>query len=491
MKRILSLFLCIVMTISFVLVSCEKEEVKEQEENNSTVAGGSEDDIFAERAAVDDELEDKDYGGRKFRIVSHRTDEYWIEEDLRNKGDLIADAKYARNKTVENRFNVEIEVAYQSIYSDVNSWVAKTVMSGADEFDLFCSHSAYAGGVVVKNVFLNWYDIPNVDFTKPWWSRYNSERLTYDDKCILAVSDFNYLAYANSFCIYFNKNLAAAYDMGNLYDVVLDGKWTVDYFLELAGDIYQDNDGDGERSNGDFYGFFIPTYSSAVGVWLYAFDNPTIGFDEEGMPVIQIRTDKINNIVQKTYDMIFNTGGILYDIDKDIVGDASMFLEKKSIFYEAILAQATGEGLRNFDDEYGLLPLPKWDENQKGYYTAVSGEHTILAVPKTVQDTEFVGTIIEALSAESYKQVIPTFYEIALKTRYLRDSESKEVLDYIVNGIVLDFDKVYLSGEGFCYTIDELIRNKSSNFESYYTKKYKKANSMLKKVVKSFDKLDG
>ena len=120
MKKILALTLALLMLFStavLTLTSCDEEEEKEKEKEVVTpVTSDDEGDIFAERAAVADGLGDYDFGGRKFRIVGHRSDEYFINEEDRNKGNLIADAKYARNKTVEDRFNVEIEVVQGCIY---------------------------------------------------------------------------------------------------------------------------------------------------------------------------------------------------------------------------------------------------------------------------------------------------------------------------------------------------------------------------------------
>ena len=63
----------------------------------------------------------------------------------------------------------------------------------------------------------------------------------------------------------------------------------------------------------------------------------------------------------------------------------------------------------------------------------VDGSHDILAVPITATNLERTGIITEALSAESYKRVIPAYYETALKTKYARDDESVQMLDMIAN----------------------------------------------------------
>ena len=111
----------------------------------------------------------------------------------------------------------------------------------------------------------------------------------------------------------------------------------------------------------------------------------------------------------------------------------------------------------------------------------------MLAIPKTCKDTEFVGRIVEALSAESWKTVTPTLYEIALKTRYLRDSESKDIMDIIINNVVFDFGYVY--NTGFSYIVQNMMKAGNNNFQSYYSSNRANANYKLKQVLKAFSKL--
>ena len=51
---------------------------------------------------------------------------------------------------------------------------------------------------------------------------------------------------------------------------------------------------------------------------------------------------------------------------------------------------------RDKETEYGILPYPKLDEEQDEYYTMVDGYHAALAIPKSVQDYEFVGIVSAA-----------------------------------------------------------------------------------------------
>ncbi|MBR5459366.1 MAG: hypothetical protein IKV53_00735 [Clostridia bacterium] len=484
MKKFLCMLLALTMLFSCttVLFSCKKNDAVEDNGGTETKKY-EEDSLFYERSLVEDGLEEKDFKGRVFRIVE-TGGEVYVAEEARNQGNLLLDAKFTRNQAVENRFNVKIERVYSGNYVEVNDYATKTILAGSDEFDLLMGQVLETATSVPKNLFLNWYDIENIDFTKPWWFETTSTNLSYNDKAILAISHLNHSAVSGVYCFFFNKNLAASYELGDLYKLVLDGKWTFDAMMEMVKDVYVDN-GDDVRDEKDFYGL---AHNSGTGLnaYLWAFDNPICTKDADGKPQLSLKSDKIDSIIGDIYDLCYNTNGVFYDKTGE-VSPSQLFYEKRSIFMQNGLDEATTEKLRNFEDEYGILPMPKFDETQKEYLTMVGGHHSVLAIPKTAKDTEFIGTIVEAMSAESWKTVTPTLYEIALKTRYLRDSESKEIMDIIINNVVFDFGYVY--NTGFSYILQNMMREGNSNFQSYYSKNKTNANYKLKQVLKAFSKL--
>ncbi len=498
MKRIFTLLLAIIMlfsSLTVMLASCGGDNGKVTKKDDSAKddiqAALDQGDIFAERAIVDDGLGDEwDFGGRKLRVVCHNDGyEMFPAEDQINKGDLIKDAKAARNKTVESRLNVDVELTYCAGIDELQEYVSKSILSGSDEFDLIVNHVLVAGGMVTKNLFQNWYDVPHVDFNKPWWAASTSTELTYDGKCILAISDLCATTITSTCAIAFNKNLANSYDLGNLYELVLNGDWTYEVLYNAIKDVYVDEDGSGGATSGDFYGGAFDIHDTA-NAWLWAFDNPVVTKDEEGVPQFTIKSNKINNIMQTLFDFYYNTKGVASTGNVEEMNGTRMFLAKRAIFTPITLGNVTSEEFRNFEDDYGLLPYPKWDEYQEDYHSHVYGEHTCLAVPKTAKDLEFIGVCTEALSAESWKTLTPTIYEIALKTRYLRDSESKEVLDILLENRYFDFGFIYDNWQGHAYTVMFMLRDKKENFESYYESKERNAKMQLKKVIRAFDKLD-
>ena len=115
-----------------------------------------------------------------------------------------------------------------------------------------------------------------------------------------------------------------------------------------------------------------------------------------------------------------------------------------------------------------VLYLIRNDEAQQNYLTMSDGAHTIMAIPKTTTDIERNSVIIEALNAESYKWVIPAYYEITLKVKYSRDEESVAVLDMLLDGRTFDFGYVYDGWKGYAFILQNLISAKKSDFASAF-----------------------
>lgn len=189
-------------------------------------------DALAARMNVDDELETVDYQGKTFRILGDDAceDYYTMPETT---GDVLDDAIYNRNVAVTDRFNIVLEAA---VFDETQMVAAlkNSVMAGDDEYQLFAGHVINAGGGVCDSLYYNWYDIPHIDFEKPWWSSSIREDLTYDGKAFIAIGDFAMTSIDSTYCVYYNKQIASDYDLANIYDIVNEGKWTVDKLTEIS-----------------------------------------------------------------------------------------------------------------------------------------------------------------------------------------------------------------------------------------------------------------
>lgn len=451
------------------------------------------------RNSIPDDLPERNFEGKSFRIIVR--DNNWttcrhIEEIIAEEetGEVINDAVYKRNTVVEDRFNAKIEVVKQAEKEEANltNFVRKTVLAGSDEFDLVDGHMILMGGLSTSDVYYNLYELPYINFDKPWWLKSATEELTVDGKSFFGISHLGYNALDYTYCYYFNKNLAQDYGIDNLYQTVRDGKWTIDYLAATVKDIYKDTDNNGEKDDTDLFGFVSNAYSASV-TYLWAFDNPVTVKDDSGIPQLVLNTPKMSSIVTKLYDLYFNNPGVSvaasaaangYGADWPVYA-YSAFQNGKAVFASGMFNDAI-INYRNVDFDYGILPYPKWDEAQEDYYTMMDGHGPLLAVPVTTTDPEFVGIMLEAMSAEGYKIITPAYYEVALKTKYARDEETEEMLDLILEGRRFDFGYIYDNWNGMAFSLQNLLSTKKNDFVSYYEKSEAKAQKYYDSVIKAY-----
>ncbi len=74
------------------------------------------------------------------------------------------------------------------------------------------------------------------------------------------------------------------------------------------------------------------------------------------------------------------------------------------------------EELREMETDFGIIPYPKYDENQSSYATRLC-YYMPTVVPITIKGERLdrAGVMLEALACEYASNVVPAYYEIALK----------------------------------------------------------------------------
>ena len=113
----------------------------------------------------------------------------------------------------------------------------------------------------------------------------------------------------------------------------------------------------------------------------------------------------------------------------------------------------------------------------------------MLLVPADIDDPEFVGVVLEALNAESYRQVVPVLYEVVYQNKYLRDSESEEMFDLIRGSIVYDLNWNYGSGNKISYLIANTVGNRNTDVASFLASNLDAAQAVLDNVYDSIEEI--
>ena len=122
------------------------------------------------------------------------------------------------------------------------------------------------------------------------------------------------------------------------------------------------------------------------------------------------------------------------------------FREGRGLMYISGILSTTY--LRDMEDEFGIIPLPKYDEAQSEYYTWMNlNNSSSLAIPISNHNLEMTGMICEALAAESMTTLTPAYYETTLSGKVARDDDSIAMLDIILNSGVFDFANMFNLGK--------------------------------------------
>lgn len=498
-KILISLIIAAMLTSS--LVGCgngSSTETQGTTAGNTTTTETKKETTAAEsRNAVSDDLPDSNFNGQSYIVLGANAETNPIEDfhsfvvadEL--TGEVVNDAVYNRNLTINERFNTKIDYyAPGSTYDDTAAYIQKIVNAGDSEaFQLASFHVVKNGSLVTQGYYMNWYDIPHIDFSKPWWSDSTVEDLTENGIAYLVIGDAAVSSVSQTYCMLFNKDKLLNYDVPDVYETVREGKWTLDYIQEIGDSMSQDLNGDGKMDQNDFYGFASNAFSN-INTYLWSFDNMIFQRNDEGNLEFSFYNEKLVNIVEKLYNVFVEdqnvycpTAGI------DSVHAHNMALEQfknsKCVFTNALLSQ-TITYLSEMEDTYGILPYPKYDEDQNRYITMVDGNHEAMAIAKNVIDLEFVGIITEAMCAESYKQVLPAYYDTCLKSRYADEQDDAEMIQLCVDSRVFDMGYVYGGWDGTAFYLQTLIADKSKDITSYYKAREKTVTQYYEEVLEMF-----
>ncbi len=440
-------------------------------------------DSLSARRNVSDDVPELDFGGREYRIFYQKryTNDAIAYDIDEVRGDVLNDAVYDRNAAIAERFNIKIT----GIEGEEEAMVANlmnTVAADDDAYDLYMGHAVASGKAALAGYFYNWYDIKYMDFTKPWFPQFAIENLTLNDRMYMTVADMCLSFISNTYCMFFNKQMAADYDIGDIYGLVRDGKWTVDTLTSLTKELYTDLNGDNKIDENDLFGFVSDT-PYATPTWLFACDVPTVEFHADGTVTSVFNSERaVRMLDQIKYLYNQSKGSYTSLTDWDIM--QRMFQNGQCLFWTGTVGVAESV-FRSMDIDYGIIPYPKLEEAQEHYYTVPGGSISALAVPAAVRDTDFVGAITQALCRESWVSVMPVYYDLVLKGKGARDEESLEMLDLLMDSRTLSTSFLYDAWSGYHYTLRELITS-NKELASYCTSKDKAVIRHYEKVAQLF-----
>ena len=149
------------------------------------------------------------------------------------------------------------------------------------------------------------------------------------------------------------------------------------------------------------------------------------------------------------------------------------------------------EYLRDMKDDYGILPMPKYDENQDKYISQLGTSTAMLFVPTTTKDIVLTSKVMEAMSYYTNQLVVPKYYEVALKDKYARDDDIAGMLDIIRDGAAFDFLFVYgTSLQGAPNSYFRFNDTNTTDIASAFASNEKRFINSLNQMIEKFSNID-
>ncbi len=451
-RRILTFMLACLMAAS--AVSCGGETV---EPNDGTTAGQNDETTTAPETVANDkdELPDKKFDGKEFKVLAAESTAYKGYIDVaETNGDVLNDAVYNSNRSVEDRFDVKIVQEVQGAVQ-ANETGAKVILSGDHEYDIISMTDRNVLWQAIDGMLLSYADMPYVDLTKDYWCQSINKSMTIGGQQWLAYGDFNLSVYDYTYALAFNKKLLDELKLDDPYALVDSGKWTFDVFNKMCIAASMDLNGDSKMDENDRFGWSANAKQLTPTMWVAA-GAQSIKKDKDDLPYFSMANDeKFLEVYEKIVDITWAndawyTGGVK---DQNINLDM-MFSDGNALFQTTSFGLLDTGYYRDMKIDYGILPHPKWDEAQESYYARVEGGR-IFAIPITTVDKEFTGLMLEAMSSSAHEKILPAYFEVALKTKYTRDDESSRMFDLIMEGRVYDLGDTF-----WCVNIrDGFMRN--------------------------------
>ena len=440
----------------------DTEEDTEEEENETEIP-------------LEYNVEPEDLNGFQLDILTVKEKTWSMHTDLAPvaiTGDTINRAVYKRNNTIQNLYNAKI-VAYEDAeYYGMSERISKDLLSQEYKYDAAYSEGSSVMSLITQDSLYNLYDVDEIQLDEAWWSQLIKEECTLGtgkySTLFFSQSNLSLTAFDLTWCVYFNKTIHETEQVEDLYALVENDQWTIEKMATIGRNVAtlnSDTNYTYEDDGTSVYG--ITTYWNGAKAMLDGGNVAFVTVNTDGDPVPNINNDRFINLSQKLAEMFgeagtFTNGGASTDSSSK-KGNASDYIKifnaQRALFCVAEVKSSVSD-FKDLDN-FGILPLPKYDDSQEEFRSWVNYLAPVLVIPKSHDESENTlhntAVLLDALSFYSSRDVLPEYYDVVLKGRGTNDSNSIKMLDLINDTKSFDASIAYGWSRQFSEVLSETI----------------------------------
>lgn len=455
--------------------------------NGNEVGGDGVDDNGYIKDALPQDL---NYGGKKLTFLVWDGQGY-EEFDAEQSGEPVENALYERNLNVETRLGVELAfIKTKGGSSDVSAFTQKVsadIAAGTSrEYDMIAAYSRTTAMCAYNGYCQNLLDTKYFDVDKPWWPDTLMNQSALGDKLYFCSGDISLSLFHNLDIIYVNKKLAA--DTGTtvdkMYQMVLDGEWTIDKMIELTQGVYFDANGDGVSDNGDRFGFIAANTQSQPLIWGCGITAVDV---KDGKMVISdsFTGEKMQGLLEKVFGWLHGSPDTLFASSTGVGNTA--FADGRCLFFSNI-ASYTMSKFKVDGLEFGIMPPPKYDERQKDYYSVMGNAFSLYAILNNGADADMCSAVLECMGSEGYRVLSPAVFESAMKIKYAFDDTTSKMYDIIRAGAIFDNGRIFSAvfEDKFTKTYNDAVKANNTGWMSKMAEVIPTIQSKMDDINKKF-----
>ncbi len=441
LKKCLCLIVAILMLVT--CVACSKED-------GDSSGGGS---VAAPEEGWALDFSDKNYNGYDFRVLradletghkwSGSPNDVWVEGVT---GDILANSVYYRNETLKEMIGVNIVLDTVEMGDALTVKLSNSIAAGVDMYDLSILHMR-GFPTLVNNGYVTDMNSLNVDTTQSWWDQEVLKALNINGSQFAMISDVTFVDKLSTVGVFYNTAMADTLHIPDLYNVVDEGDWTLEVMKTYAAQASGSVSSSGKQiygisSQNDFSYFVLESANFA-----------TVAKNSQSGLTFNLPSNRAVTILMEAFDIMNES----YFFNRQTEGlasadDSCKLFPEQNLFLVSILQACYY--MKNYSDDYGILPMPKYDDTVSTYYSPINHHAANIMVlpnrntdvPYTEADYQRTADVLQAWGMISEELVQPEFYDRILSTRLVNDPDSVRMIDIIFEHRVYDIGLIFNFG---------------------------------------------
>lgn len=412
------------------------------------------------------------------------TDDIWCEENDEDAeqalGKPVYEAVLKRMQVMQEQYHVTLALTGAQDKSPYTE-ITQQINAGQTSFQAIMTQGSTCYTLALEGYLQDYHTQNGIDLKSDVWDQNFVKQLNINDRLYFLLGDISLLDDRSTHAIAFDKSLldslAGLPDTETLYELVQNGAWTLDRMIEYVQIAAADLDGDGAITSQDRVGLVYRQTSGTgflqgCGVPIAENDgngNVTLSFMREKTPVVW---DKLLTLIDPAYSINDDMEGV--SVSTLMREDRCLFLaEYVDSLYE----------LRRHEIDFGVLPMPKYDEAQPQYISPSHDYGTnFLCVPATNADVSDTLTVLTLLAEQGNELLTPAFYENLFGDQFETSQNEIAVLDLIFDTKYYDLG-TYMNWANFSVKLMQAWNRRSSDIVGLY-------ETYANRIQRQIDKID-